>query len=48
MRNVHLVCGCGEEIYNLEDIICHFRYRGFKRGLVLFLKSKIVFGRNWR
>ena len=40
------VCGCGLANYNIEDWLCHFKSRGWKRGLVLLLTTKIVAGRS--
>ena len=42
---ISFVCGCGLENYNFEDWLCHFRHRGFKRGLALLLTTKIVLGK---
>ena len=43
---IHFICGCGAENYNLEDILCHFRARGFRRGMKLLLNTRIVFSKR--
>jgi len=42
--NIEFICGCGIKNYSLEDWKCHFKYRGFKRGLRHLLFTKIVRG----
>jgi len=34
-------CGCGLVNYTLEDWLCHFKYRGFRRGIRHLLLTKV-------
>jgi len=39
---IDFVCGCGVKNYNLEDWVCHFRSRGFWRGIRNLMLTKVV------
>lgn len=34
-------CGCGDINFNREDWLCHFRHRGFWRGMRHLLMTRI-------
>ena len=38
---LYFKCGCGDYNYNWNDWFCHFKFRGFKRGLKNLLLTKI-------
>ena len=44
---LYFKCGCGAYNYTFKDWICHFKDRGFKRGMYLFLKTSIQFRKDF-
>ena len=44
---LYFKCGCGGYNYNWNDWTCHFKYRGFIRGMKHLLNTQISFKKEY-
>lgn len=45
---MRIICGCGGQIFSRYDLICHFKERGFWRGMRHLLHTRIDWSdRGW-